>query len=60
MTREISDRPSEVSAEQGEVILDGPNGVAVSLTPEAARETSRRLQWAAEEAAAQRRGPEHG
>jgi hypothetical protein len=37
------DEPSEVSAEQGEVIVDGPDGVAVSLTPDAALETSDRL-----------------
>jgi hypothetical protein len=35
--------PSEVSAEEGDVIVDGPDGVAVSLTPEAALETSQRL-----------------
>jgi hypothetical protein len=35
--------PSEVAAEEGEVIVDGPDGVAVSLTPEAALETSDRL-----------------
>ena len=39
----IYDTPSEVVAEQGEVIVDGPDGVAVSLTPEAALETSDRL-----------------
>ena len=37
------DEPSEVSAEAGEVIVDGPDGVAVSLTPDAAVETSDRL-----------------
>ena len=37
------DEPSEVDAEEGEVIVDGPDGVAVSLTPEAADETSDRL-----------------
>jgi hypothetical protein len=37
------DSPSEVVAEKGEVLVDGPNGVAVSLTPEAALETSDRL-----------------
>jgi hypothetical protein len=37
------DEPSEVAAEAGEVIVDGPDGVAVSLTPEAAVETSERL-----------------
>ena len=42
--------PSEVSVEQGEVIVEGPDGVAVSLTPEAAEETARRLAKAAKEA----------
>jgi hypothetical protein len=39
----IWDEASEVAAEEGEVIVDGPNGVAVSLTPDAALETSERL-----------------
>lgn len=37
------DEPSQVGAEQGEVVVDGPDGVAVSLTPQAAIETSNRL-----------------
>jgi hypothetical protein len=37
------DEPSDVGAEEGEVIVDGPDGVAVSLTPDAAIETSERL-----------------
>ena len=37
------DRPSRVVAEDGEVLIDGPNGIALSLTPEAAEETSQRL-----------------
>lgn len=37
------DEPSEVAAEEGEVFVDGPDGVAVSLTPDAAVETSDRL-----------------
>ena len=35
--------PSKVNADKGEVIVDGPDGVAVTLTPEAALETSQRL-----------------
>ncbi len=42
--------PSDVSAEQGDVIVEGPNGVAVSLTPGAAEETARRMMQAASEA----------
>ena len=41
------------SAEQGQVILDGPDGVAVAMTPEAAEATARSLLAAAEEAAEQ-------
>lgn len=37
------DTPSEVGAEDGHVIVDGPDGVAVTLTPAAAVETSDRL-----------------
>ena len=45
--------PSEVTAEHGEVAVDGPDGVAVSLTPEAAAETSDRLLHAAAQAKGQ-------
>ena len=36
-------RPSRVVAEEGEVLVEGPDGIALSLTPEAAEETSHRL-----------------
>ncbi|MDQ4087584.1 MAG: hypothetical protein M3177_06200 [Pseudomonadota bacterium] len=42
--------PSDVMAEEGDVIVEGPNGVAVTLTPEAAEETARRMMLAASEA----------
>jgi hypothetical protein len=42
--------PSEVNAEQGQVIVEGPNAVAVTLTPDAAEETGRRMIIAACEA----------
>ena len=51
----LFDEASEVAADKGEVIVDGPDGVAVSLTPEAAIETGERLQDGAVEAAGQRR-----
>ena len=35
--------PSDVNAEQGQVIVEGPDGVAVTLTPDAAEETGLRL-----------------
>jgi hypothetical protein len=40
---EVFDEATKVTAENGEVVLDGPDGVDVKLTPEAARETSTRL-----------------
>lgn len=48
------DEPSKVTAEQGEVHLDGPDGVAVAMTPEAAAETSDRLLHGAAQGAGQR------
>jgi hypothetical protein len=47
------DKPSRVFAVHGEVILDGPNGIGVSMTPDAAAETAKRLARAAKEARAQ-------
>lgn len=47
MNKRIYDEASHVSAEDGEVMVDGPDGVAVSLTPRAAAETSDRLLDAA-------------
>lgn len=46
-------KPGTASAESGLVTLDGPDGVAVAMTPEAARETGRRLIAAADEAESQ-------
>jgi hypothetical protein len=43
MDEKAYDTPSNVTAEDGEVLVDGPDGVAFSLTPEAAAETSDRL-----------------
>jgi hypothetical protein len=51
MTMKPHDRPSDVTVEQGEIHIDGPDGVAVSMTPHAAEETSHRLFDAAIEAA---------
>ena len=50
----VYDEASQVTAEQGEVQVDGPDGVAVSLTPEAARETAGRLTEGAAQAASDR------
>jgi putative intracellular protease/amidase len=46
-------QPSHVTAEAGEVNVDGPDGVATSFTPDAAEETGRRLVDAASEARTQ-------
>jgi hypothetical protein len=44
MTHEKSwNEPSDVAAEDGQVVVDGPDGVAITLTPDAAVETSQRL-----------------
>lgn len=56
----VYDKPSDVSAEDGTVMVDGPDGVAVSLTPEAAEETSNRLLDGATEASEQRDSGERG
>ncbi|MDB5697457.1 MAG: hypothetical protein JWN69_261 [Alphaproteobacteria bacterium] len=53
MAEKIHSEPSHVSADQGTVVVDGPDGVAVSLTPEAAVETSERLLRAGTQARGQ-------
>jgi osmotically-inducible protein OsmY len=57
----LYDEATEVSAKDGEVILDGPDGVDVKLTPEAAEQTSDNLLEGAAKAAGQRklRGQAH-
>ena len=50
MMAKVYDSPSDVSAIGEEVQLDGPDGVAVSLTPEAALKTASRIDDAAVEA----------
>lgn len=44
------DTSGAVTVEGGEVMIDGPNGIALSLTPRAAREMGRRLIAAADRA----------
>lgn len=48
------DEPSQVAAELGDVLVDGPGGVAVALTPDAADETAHRLIEGAAHAQGQR------
>lgn len=45
--------PGVATAEAGLVLLDGPDGVAVAMSPDAAEETGRRLVAAAAEARTQ-------
>lgn len=50
-----SDTPGRATAQDGLVLLDGPNGVAVTMTAEAAELTAESLRLAA----AQARGSPH-
>ncbi|MEP9360550.1 hypothetical protein [Sphingomonas sp. KR3-1] len=56
---EPEELPGVATAEQGVVLLDGPDGVAIAMTPEAAEETGRRLVAAAQEAASQTSAEAH-
>lgn len=42
--------PTQATAEAGEVMLDGPDGLALSLTPDAAHRSARAIGEAADEA----------
>jgi hypothetical protein len=52
--RTIYDEPSDVDADDGAVIIKGPDAVDVRLTPDAAEETSDRLNTSAMKARGQR------
>jgi hypothetical protein len=52
--RVIYDEASEIDAEDGVVSVKGPDAVDVRLTPEAAEETSERLNTGAMKARGQR------
>lgn len=54
MEREVYDDPSEVDAQDGEVLVKGPDSVDIRLTPGAAEETSDRLLNGAMKARGQR------
>jgi hypothetical protein len=51
----VYDEASTVTAKDGEVVVDGPDHVDVTVTPEAAVETGERLIEGAAHAAGQRR-----
>jgi hypothetical protein len=53
--KQLFDQPSDVDAKEGNVHVDGPDEVDVALTPEAAEETSERLNDKALMARGQRR-----
>lgn len=53
MARLPHDTPIHAAAEHGEVVLDGPDGLATSLTPAAARKSADHLHRAADIATAQ-------
>jgi len=53
MANRVHQEAGVANAEQGEVILDGPDGVAISMTPDAARRTGKSLTGAADEAGRQ-------
>lgn len=55
----LFDEPSDVKAVEGSVEVEGPDDVDVSLTPEAASETSDRLLGAAFKARGQKRMRHH-
>jgi hypothetical protein len=50
------DMPSDVDAEAGVVLVEGPDGIMISFTPEVAAETGQRLQGGAGKARDQRAG----
>ncbi|MEG3149554.1 hypothetical protein U1769_06610 [Sphingomonas sp. ZT3P38] len=47
MPRKAHDVPTTVTAEEGEVMLDGPAGLAVSFTPDAASKSAAAIAEAA-------------
>jgi hypothetical protein len=53
MDDKVYDEATKVDAEDGKVVLDGPDGVDVLMTPEAALETSDRLLFGAAQAKGQ-------
>lgn len=55
--RQPSNDAGKATAEHGVVILDGPDGIAVTMTPEAAARTADSLHAAAQQARTHRPDP---
>lgn len=55
-TTEPSNSPGVANAENGMVVLDGPNGIALTMTADAATKTGESLIAAAEKARQSRNG----
>lgn len=53
MADQVHDVAGHATAEGGIVLLDGPDGTALSMTPDAAETTGRQLMVAAEQARSQ-------
>ncbi|QIK79842.1 hypothetical protein G7077_00625 [Sphingomonas piscis] len=51
----VYDESTKVNATKGDVVLDGPDGVDLMMTPEAAERTAEELEKGAAAAAGQRR-----
>ena len=49
---------SEVVVEEGNILIEAPNGVAVTMLPDAAEETAHRLLRAVSEARGKGSGPD--
>lgn len=60
--RGVHEHAGKAQAAEGNVLLDGPDGIAISLTPDAAEQTAHALLDAATQARAQveRAGGEEG
>jgi len=55
MSNKPHDIPTKVTAEKGEVMLDGPDGLAMSFTPAAASKSAAAIARAADKAGKQSR-----
>lgn len=60
MSARPHDTPTTATAEEGEVMLDGPDGLAISMTPKAASHSADALAAAAREADAQQKAKDTG